>query len=69
MPCSGVQQMHPLQGCPIRGNHMFDAIQQKSESDSQLVKLFFDAREYAQVYVLAKGRDKRVVTAWANWRP
>ena len=37
---------------------MFDAIQQASKSDSQLAKLLAEAREYAQVYVLARQRQK-----------
>lgn len=37
---------------------MFNAIQQASKSDSQLAKLLAEAREYAQVYVLARQRQK-----------
>ena len=37
---------------------MFNTIQQESKSDSQLAKLLDEAREYAQVYVLAKQRHK-----------
>jgi NTP pyrophosphatase (non-canonical NTP hydrolase) len=37
---------------------MFYAMQQASKSDSQLAKLLSEAREYAQVYVLARQRQK-----------
>jgi hypothetical protein len=40
------------------GTRMFNTIQQESKSDSQLAKLLDEAREYAQVYVLAKQRHK-----------
>lgn len=37
---------------------MFNKIQQASKSDRQLAKLFAEAKEYAQVYVLARKRQK-----------
>ena len=37
---------------------MFDTIKQASKSDSQLDKLLAEAREFAQVYVLANQRHK-----------
>lgn len=37
---------------------MFNQIQQASKSDKQLVKLIGDAKEYAQVYLLARQRQK-----------
>jgi septum formation topological specificity factor MinE len=37
---------------------MFNTIQQESKSDNQLAKLLVEAREYAQVYVLARQRQK-----------
>jgi hypothetical protein len=37
---------------------VFNTIQQESESDSQLAKLLVEAREFAQVYVLARQRHK-----------
>ena len=37
---------------------MFNAIQQAAKADIQLIKLLVEAREYAQVYVLAKQRQK-----------
>ena len=37
---------------------MFNAIQQASKSDSQLGKFLAEAREFAQVYVLARQRQK-----------
>ena len=37
---------------------MFNAIQQAAKADIQLVKLLVEAREYAQVYVLARQRQK-----------
>lgn len=38
--------------------HMFNEIQQASKSDKQLVKLIGDAKEYAEVYLLARQRQK-----------
>ena len=37
---------------------MFDTIQQASKSDSQLAKLLTEAKDFAQVYVLARQRQK-----------
>ena len=37
---------------------MFDTIQQEAKSDSQLARLLDEARAYAQVYVLARQRQK-----------
>lgn len=37
---------------------MVNKIQQVLKSDSRLAKLFADAKEYAQVYVLARQRQK-----------
>jgi len=37
---------------------MFNTIQQASESDIQLDKLLAEARDFAQVYVLARQRQK-----------
>jgi septum formation topological specificity factor MinE len=37
---------------------MINTIQQEAKSDSQLAKLFVEAREYVQVYVLARQRQK-----------
>jgi len=37
---------------------MFNAIQQAAKADIQLIKLLVEAREYAQVYVLARQRQK-----------
>ncbi len=37
---------------------MFNAIQQESKSDSHLAMLLAEVREYAQVYVLARQRQK-----------
>jgi septum formation topological specificity factor MinE len=37
---------------------MFDTIQQEAKSDSQLARLLDEARDYAQVYVLARQRQK-----------
>ena len=37
---------------------MFNIIQQASKSDIQLAKLLADARDFAQVYVLARQRQK-----------
>ncbi len=37
---------------------MIDAIQQASKSDARLASLFDEAREYAQIYILAKERKK-----------
>jgi len=37
---------------------MFTAMQQEAKSDSQLAKLLVEAKEYAQVYVLARQRQK-----------
>ena len=37
---------------------MFNTIQQASKSDIQLAKLLADARDFAQVYVLARQRQK-----------
>ncbi|MGC2061810.1 MAG: hypothetical protein WA610_02450 [Thermodesulfovibrionales bacterium] len=37
---------------------MFDIIQQASKSDNQLAELLAEAKEYAQVYVLARQRQK-----------
>lgn len=42
----------------LRGKPMFNKIQQVSKSDSLLAKLFAEAKEYAQVYVLARQRQK-----------
>ena len=38
--------------------YMFNTIQQASKSDSQLARLLAEAKEYAQVYVLARQRQK-----------
>jgi hypothetical protein len=37
---------------------MFNAIQQASESDSHLDRLLAEAREFAQVYMLVRQRQK-----------
>jgi hypothetical protein len=37
---------------------MFDTVLQASKSDAQLVMLLGEAREYAQIYLLAKDRKK-----------
>ena len=37
---------------------MFNIIQQATKSDIQLAKLLAEAREFAQVYVLARHRQK-----------
>jgi hypothetical protein len=40
------------------GKRMFNTIQHASKSDSQLAKLLSEAREFAQVYVLARQRQR-----------
>jgi hypothetical protein len=40
------------------GKRMFNTIQQESKSDLQLAKLLAEARDFAQVYVLARQRQK-----------
>lgn len=54
-----VQQMHLAARLFLsRGELMFNKIQQVSKSDSRLAKLFAEAKEYAQLYLLARQRQK-----------